>query len=80
MKTLLAVLVLFSALTIFAVAGCESEDNRPSGRQRTPATDTYRQTRAANKDAAERLCASIHGVPKWYRPDRDYHNCVDRLT
>lgn len=59
------------------IAGCDTDDNEP---EPTRATQIYRPPSAGlGKDTAERLCALEHGVPKWWRPDRDYHNCVDRM-
>lgn len=80
-----AAIGLFILIAIAAnAAGCSTEDDRPVRRSSNTSyqeRSVYRQTAPQmTKDAAERLCASVHGVPKWWKPDRDYHNCVNRLS
>lgn len=82
-----AIVVIIFALLLAATSIAASCENDDTPRRSTPVTRqdyTYREeytpSRSMNKDAAERLCALEYGVPKWWKPDRDYHNCVDRLT
>lgn len=78
-------LVIVIALIAGAINSCGGDDSTPTRNTRTtsirsdyaPIRSDYAPSRMS-KDAAERMCAQLHGVPKWWRPDRDYHNCVDR--
>ena len=69
--------VIAIILVAVVAQNCGGDDERPA-RER-PAV-TVAPSPRMSKDAVERICAAAHGVPKWWRPDRDYHNCVDRLS